>query len=163
MPLPESMSREFTLTDGNGRRYLTISYSEPPALNTEFVAALTEQYVQFSGQTFPDILVELMRSENVMINPDRPLVIYKNMMVELERCDVGQVELVFDEARLSIDGKKGEATLSFLITANGHSIGQGQKTMLLGGLRPYDQSAIDSIVLDYTSAKEAYLGVVSAD
>ena len=92
-----------------------------------------------------------------MINPDRPLVIYKQMSVVLDAFEATDLRLEFDGSELSSDGKKGEAHLNFKLYSGTQPIGRGQKIMLLGGLRPYDQAAIDAIVNTYNEAKKAYL------
>jgi len=77
--LPEKTAACFNIMGDNDKSYLDISLSGSQTHEAEFIAALTEKYVQFSGQTFPHILVPLMQQENTMINPSRPLVIYKNI------------------------------------------------------------------------------------
>lgn len=156
LTLPTDVGRTCTLSDAKDRHFLTIDYSAQPTLNPEFVSRLIEQYVKFSGQTFPDILVELMRNENAMINPNRPLVIYKEMMLQLDQLDGENVSVVFDEATLTRDEKKGEAKLRFSLSCDGEKIGEGQKVMLLGGLREFDESAMESIIAEYIEARNSY-------
>lgn len=154
--LPHLVTDEITLADDNGREFLNVSYQQAPANNPVFIEELTRQYVAFSGQTFPDILVSLMQQENVMINPARPLVIYKSMRVELDQMDGLDIQLELDKTTLAVDGKKGEATLEFVLKSAGQIMGRGQKIMLLGGLRDYDQDAIDAIVDEYRRWQQAY-------
>lgn len=154
--LPETVETSCTLSDVKERNFLTMQYSEPPTLNPEFIANLTEQYVKFSGQTFPDILVGLMRKENAMINPARPLVIYKEMVIELTELDGGNVQLEFDEATLNRNDKKGEARLKFKLSSEGRVIGNGEKVMLLGGLRDFDEDAMNAVIAEYNLARNAY-------
>lgn len=152
--LPPAAGLSLRLEDASDRQYLNVEYSEPPVNNPDFIAALTQLYVAFSGQTFPDILVTLMKQENVMINPARPLVIYRDMQVELSQLDGGSLGLSLDQTRLEVDGKKGLAVLDFVITSDDSIIGRGQKTMVLVGLREYDQEAIDGIVTEYMARKQ---------
>jgi len=154
--LPDSVDDTCTLLDEKGRHYLSAEYSTSPTLNPKFVARLTEQYVKFSGQTFPDILVGLMRQENAMINPKRPLVIYKEMVLELDELDGDDVALTFESASLSRSDKKGEAQLEFTLTAGGRPIGSGRKVMLLGGLRDFDQQAMDDVINEYEASRRRY-------
>jgi len=150
--LPD-VGRSLVLEDASARQYLQVKFDQEPSNNPEFIAKLTELYVTFSGQTFPDILVPLMQSANVMINPARPLVIYKDMQVELDQLDGADLSLSLDSTSLDVDGKKGVALLEFVITSENAVIGRGQKTMVLGGLREYNQSDIDGIVADYMTRK----------
>jgi len=121
-----------------------------------FVASLVEQYVRFSGKTFPDILVELMSDNNVMINPARPLVIYKDMSLSLDRLHGENLNLSLDNASMDVEGKKGKACLRFIIKDGDDVSGRGEKNMLLSGLREFDQAAMDDIVNQYAEWKSAY-------
>lgn len=154
--LPDQVATAVTLTDDKNKEFLNVVYAESPTNDQTFVAELTQQYVAFSGQTFPDILVALMQQENVMINPARPLVIYKSMQVELDQLHGEDIQLSLDKTAMEVDGKKGEATLEFIIMSAGKLIGRGQKIMLLGGLREYDQTAIDAIIDEYRQWQKAY-------
>ena len=66
------------------------------------------------------------------------------------------VELRFRDASFAGSGKKGEVTLAFDLYEAGELFGSGDKKMLLGGLRPYDQSVIDELVEDYNRVKYAF-------
>ncbi|MBX2839833.1 MAG: DUF3581 domain-containing protein [Gammaproteobacteria bacterium] len=156
IPLPDTLSEQTELADGEDKVYLTLTVSEPLEAGRDAVAELTEQYVMFSGSTFPDILVELMRDHDVMINPDRPLVIYKDMGIRLRSLSDDPVELSFTNAVMDVQGKKAQATLRFDITQKGQVIGEGEKNMLLGGLRGYDESAMQAIVEQYNEWKASY-------
>ena len=106
-----------------------------------------------------------MQTNKVMINPARPLVIYKSMQVNLidsaseilSRAATNELLLELSSSSMQIDGKKATATLEFELSAAGSKVGDGNKIMLLGGLREYDQQAIDEIVLQYNSWKQDYV------
>jgi len=155
--LPKELSGEFSLLDQNDKPMMTIHSSGERNKNSHFISALIEKYVQFSGRTFPEIIIDLLRKNNVMINPARPLVIYKDMVVEIERFPDGELELDFSGAVMTVEGKKGTVRLEFDLFVDGQKIGHGTKDMVVSGLRPYEQSAIDTIVNDYNATKEAYL------
>lgn len=142
--------------DGDNKVYLEVTRDGMHSADAGVVAAIVEAYVKFSGQTFPFVLVDLMKSENVMINPARPLVMYKSMALSLNRLDVQSVELRLRDASLTGSGKKGEVTLAFDLYEAGELFGTGDKKMLLGGLRPYDQDVIDELVADYNRIKYAF-------
>jgi len=168
--MPESIGERFELSGADGKNFLTLLMSGQRVPAGAFVDALSMRYVQFSGKTFPDILVPLMKQNAVMLNPARPLVIYKNMSISLnDQCfdtttenvlaasDSGfddlQLELDDDQTRLELQGKKGEAILNFTIQLKGVEIGTGRKKMILGGLRTYEQAAIDDVVQQYRERK----------
>ncbi len=154
--LPESLQAENHIHDESDRHLLSMSVSGDKTNDKQFVTNLVEQYVQFSGKTFPDILVGLMHENNTMINPARPLVIYKDMSLQLERLHGDELSLSLDKATLDVDGKKGKACLRFVIRSHGEIIGRGEKNMLLSGLREYDAAAMDDIVAQYAQWKAAY-------
>ena len=113
------------------------------------VETLIRKYVAFSGQNFPHILLPLMEEHNVMINPSRPLVIYQSMSFELESLDFSDLDLKLDSTSLNVEGKRGEALLKFVFTENGKQVGAGEKTLLLSGLRPYEEKAMSDLAAEY--------------
>ena len=156
---PDSDAPKLDITDTDGKTYLSLERSGNTTRSAERINALTRCYVQFSGHTFPHILVPLMAEHKLMINPDRPLVIYESMSISLDKLDFGTPELELRNAELNIQGKRGDACLSFIVKSNGIDIGEGEKTMLLSGLRPFDQEKIDALVADYMACKQGYQAV----
>jgi len=154
--LPEHLTNEFSLLDQNDKSMMTIHSSGKQSQNKSFISSLIEKYVQFSGRTFPEILIDLMQKNEVMINPARPLIIYKDMVIEIDEFLEGLLELEFSGASMKVDGKKGSVKLEFDLFVDGQTIGHGTKDMVVSGLRPFEQSAIDTIVSDYNATKEAY-------
>lgn len=154
--LPSMLSAEFSLLDQHDKSQMSIRSSGEQTHDMSFITKLVTQYVQFSGRTFPDILVELMQQNGVMINPSRPLVIYKDMAIEIDTFASGDLALEFSGALMTVDGKKGSVQLNFDISVDGQKIGSGTKSMVVSGLRPYEQSAVDKIVENYNASKQAY-------
>jgi len=152
---PEHINNEFSVSDANGKHYMDISLSGEVSTDKAFIESLIERYVQFSGQAFPHVLVPLMEKEGVMINPARPLVIYKNMTIQLDDFTSGQIELKLTKPSLQAYGKKGQVTLDFAILCDEKEIGRGTKNMVLSGLRPYEQDQVDAIITDYNDLKKA--------
>ena len=151
--LPECESTELELKDANGKSYLSIKCEGEATKSADLISALSESYVQFSGRAFPHILVPLMRDNNVMINPDRPLVMYQSMCLSLDTLDLENVSLEVSSNELSVNGKRGEVSLNYVIKSNEKVIGKGQKKMLLSGLREYDAKKMDEVVAYYDERK----------
>ena len=63
------------------------------------------------------------------------------------------VELV--DVSLLVEGKKGSVTLRFDLKSKGETIGTGAKTMVLSGLRAYEESIKNAIVDDYNILRSA--------
>ncbi|ORU90354.1 MAG: hypothetical protein A6F71_05145 [Cycloclasticus sp. symbiont of Poecilosclerida sp. M] len=157
--IPNALASEsdFEVCDQNEKTLMRIERSDASTSNQEFIVGLIERYVEFSGHTFPDILTPLMKSKGVMINPARPLVIYTNMEIHIDDFANGEMSLDFASASLDVDEKKGRVELKFDVEVDGTTIGHGIKNMVLGGLRAYEQSVIDTLVLEYNETKAGYL------
>ncbi|BFM16806.1 DUF3581 domain-containing protein [Maricurvus nonylphenolicus] len=146
---------KLAITDTNDKTYLTIERSGDNSQNAELISALTRCYVEFSGQTFPHILVPLWKGKDVMINPARPLVIYESMSIDLDTLEISQPGLeLSDETCLDVDGKRGNVRLAFNLLDGDKVVGRGEKRMVLSGLRAYDQTAIDDLVEFYNDRKQ---------
>ncbi len=140
--------------DDTGKSYLSITRSGDTSHDDTAITSLAKGYVEFSGRTFPHILVPLMQKEGLMINPGRPLVIYESMEIDLERLDIINPELELTETSFEVNGKKGRGKLGFCLKQGGDIIGNGIKNMSLRGLRPYEQEQIDIIVDDYMQRRD---------
>jgi hypothetical protein len=117
------------------------------------VEQLIRNYVQFSGQNFPHILVPLMQEHDVMINPARPLVIYESMSLEFSDLNFSELNIRLSNTSLDVQGKRGNAQLSFTVFDGDKEIGQGVKKLVLSGLRAYEQTAVDQMCEQYLSSK----------
>lgn len=155
--IPDAGEQNIKLIDQNDKAIMSIEVSGDQTTDDHFVLSLIEKYVQFSGKTFPDILMGLMKQQGVMINPSRPLVIYRDMAVHIDAFPEGELSLEFAGASLNAEGKKGDVKLEFDLFVDRKKIGHGAKSMVIGGLRPYDAAAADKIVADYNQVKQAGL------
>jgi hypothetical protein len=152
--LPEVQAREISIYDENDKKYLDVSSDGDVNKDPKLINSLTQSYVQFSGLTFPHVLVPLMQENNVMINTERPLVIYDHMRISLATLDIDSVDLSLSNSVFRIYGKRGDIALNYELSCNGETVGQGQKKMVLSGLREYDQGKIDALVEAYTARKD---------
>ena len=98
-----------------------------------------------------------MKENNVMINTERPLVIYDHMRIALDTLDIDEVTLSLAGSDFRLYGKRGDVALNFDLSCNGERIGKGQKKIVMSGLREYDQASIDGLISTYTQRKENYL------
>lgn len=150
---PNQIVKQADIVDSNDKVYLSVSAEDEKTHCPALINALTKAYVDFSGHTFPGILVNLMKENNVMINPARPMVMYQSMSIDLFTLEIETLELQLAQTRLTIEGKRGDAWLEFDLLSNGKHVGHGKKHMLLSGLRAYDQQSIDTMVEQYTQSK----------
>jgi hypothetical protein len=153
MPEP---AEEIHIADEEGREYLRVKREGNISCDELLLQNLTRSYVQFSGQTFPHILVPLLAEQNVMIHPDRPLVIYESMSIDLDRLDIEKPLIRGDYNRLGVTGKRGTVELAFHLEDDGEVVGRGKKHMLLMGLREYDKDATEAAISSYNNSKTSF-------
>lgn len=144
-----------TICDAQDKVYLSLQHDGPCQHDLAVIEPLIRDYVQFSGQNFPHILQPLMQQHNVMINPQRPLVIYESMALSFSRLPQQRVELRLTNSSLLVEGKRGTALLEFSLTEQGELIGKGEKRMILSNLMPYDETQMQLMVAEYNSRKVA--------
>lgn len=156
LTFPNEIINDFDIVDSKNKTYLTVEASGEKTHSASLINALTKAYVNFSGHTFPDILVKLMTENNIMINPARPMVMYQCMKISLERLDITTLTLKLAKTSITIEGKRGDAWLEFDLISEGKIVGHGKKHMLLSGLREYCQDNVDAMVEQYTNSKIAY-------
>ncbi|GAK83782.1 hypothetical protein JCM19238_1344 [Vibrio ponticus] len=150
-------SKEASVVDANGKEYLHMSREGEVNLNPEFIEHVVTNYVQFSGMNFPHIMVPLMEEKQMMINCQRPLVIYESMEVEFSRLDISAPEVKFAGATFDVEGKRGLVTLNFDFIQDGEIVGNGIKRMVASGLKPYTQEDIDDLVNRFNERKDNFL------
>jgi len=158
LQLPDLAEQQLVITDAEGKQYLNVEREGQCSSDPQLIQGLTSRYVQFSGRTFPHILVPLMSEHGIMINPARPLVIYESMEIDLDHLEIPAPELEFTRSLLEVNGKRGRVRLEFTLKVADEIVGRGAKYMSLRGLRPFDQETVDQMVKAYTDHKQAYIG-----
>ncbi len=155
--LPEE-APHISIQGTNGKEYLSVEHTGDNSNDDSLIKSLTESYVTFSGHTFPHILIPLMTEKDVMINPDRPMVMYHSMLIDLDELALSNVELKLDEEKtiFKMEGKRGNVCLAFNLTNDGKVIGRGEKHMVVSGLKPYEKTVVDKVSEDYALWKKAY-------
>lgn len=153
---PNRMAQQMVIKDQNDKIYLEIEQAGAISQDMALIEAFTKADVAFSGHSFPHLLVPLMEQNNVMINPEKPMVIYDSMLVEFSDLNAQHPTLKLTETSLVMNGKRGKVKIAFDTYEGERKIGHGYKTMVLSGLRDYDQDAIDDLVTQYENAKKTY-------
>jgi hypothetical protein len=105
---------------------------------------------------FPHILQPLMKAHQLMINPQRPLVIYQSMTLDFLRFSAQCPSLHLSSSELTIDGKRGNVLLQFELRDGAEVIGKGEKRMILSNLVPYDEVQMQAMVDFYNGRKESF-------
>jgi hypothetical protein len=154
--LEEKPGDAYELCDAAGKTYLHVDRSGKVAHDSQMIEHLARSYVAFSGQNFPHILLPLMQDQGVMINTERPMVIYESMDFKLKRLDIPGVKLRLVDSRMQVDGKRGDVRLRFEFLCGEMVVGTGCKRLLLSGLRPYEQGGMDQLVTAYLTRRDSY-------
>ena len=157
LSFPESPGDHFKIVDGREKSYLEVSRSGQVSNNAAAIENLTKNYVYFSGHNFPHLLVPIMAENNIMINPQRPLVIYDSMSLQFDTLDLQEPTVEFAGHSFIADGKRGEVQFDLRLMDQGVEVGSGLKTLILSGLREYQQDAVDTMVSGYQASKDRYL------
>lgn len=155
LSIQNDTDHQLTLIDQNGKSYLSVEHQGEVSHEPELIRNLVCKYVTFSGHTFPHILVPLMRERSIMVNTDRPLVIYESMAIDLTRLDIIDLDLELSHANLDVSGKRGDVSLEFQLNAGGETVGHGKKNFVLSGLRPFDEDKIQQLVDRYEERKKS--------
>ena len=156
LKFPKRPTETFDIVDNQGKQYLEVNRNGDNSTDMQLIEAFTRAYVAFSGHSFPHILVPLMKEHQVMINPDRPMVIYESMSFKLDRLDIQSPTLELIDSSLEVQGKRGTVRLQFQVLENGEPVGNGYKTLVLSGLREYDEAKVQGLVDDYELIKADY-------
>jgi hypothetical protein len=157
---PEAPGEHFKIVDSREKSYLEVSRSGQVANSSAAIESLTKNYVYFSGQNFPHLLVPIMAENNIMINPQRPLVIYDSMSLQFDTLDLKEPTVEMAGHSFKAEGKRGDVQFELRIMDQGVQVGSGLKTLILSGLREYQQDAVDTMVRDYQASKDHYLELV---
>jgi hypothetical protein len=157
---PVTDAENIDVTDKQGKTYLQIERAGQITRQQDLIETLIRDYVAFSGQNFPYVLVPLLAKENVMFNIDRPLVIYESMTLTFAHLDFHNPRIEMLEPKMEVNGKRATAYLYFQILADNDVVGTGFKKLTVSGLRDYEAEPMRIFVDDYLARKQDYLGDV---
>lgn len=144
---------EVRVVDANQKRYMAMARAGEQLNNAKLAEQLTRAYVAFSGHTFPHILVPLWREQGVMINPARPMVIYQSMHLQFDRLDIEDLQLEAAGSTMTVDGKRGQVKVSFIFKDGAQVVGRGEKSLVLSGLREFNEADVAGVVSYYDERK----------
>ena len=92
-----------------------------------------------------------MAEQGWMINTLRPLVLYQSMSLEMEYFDFTNLALQQVGAEFKAHGKRAEVRLIFELHDEERRVGRGSKTLIAGGLRPYEDGPMQVLVKNYAN------------
>jgi hypothetical protein len=155
---PDSDADLIDVTDNQGKIYLQIERSGDLSRDSALIESFTRDYVAFSGQNFPYVLVPLLAEKNVMFNLNRPLVIYESMTLSFHHLNFQQASVDMMEPKMEVNGKRASAFLHFQIKAGENVVGAGFKKLAISVLNGYESEPMQAFVDEYLARKNGYLG-----
>ncbi|WP_108944526.1 DUF3581 domain-containing protein [Shewanella halifaxensis] len=156
LQFPDDVAEDFDIRDSKDKCYLEVHRSGDVRHCDSQIESFIRKYVAFSGLNFMHILVPMMKQHQVMINPARPLVIYESMSFDLTTLDFIEVSLKLVKQDLQIEGKRGDVTLTFELLSGDTIVGTGVKTLVMSGLRPYEEESALQMCDAYESRRVAF-------
>lgn len=154
---PDTNEDQFDIDGNNNKTILKVDRRGEINKDASMVTELMRNYVSFSGQNFPYVLVPLMAKQKVMINLTRPLVMYESMTLEFEHLNFTDPKVEMLDPELNVDGKRGNAFFHFQIKSGSEIVGKGFKKIVISGMREYEEGAMQEFVDNYLARKETYL------
>jgi hypothetical protein len=154
---PDTDATQIDVNDNQGKTYLQIERSGNLSRESALIESFTRDYVAFSGQNFPYVLVPLLAKENVMFNLNRPLVIYESMTLSFDHLDFPQASVKMMDPKMEVNGKRASAFLYFQINAGENVVGSGFKKLAISVSNSYEAQPMQAFVDDYLARKNGYL------
>lgn len=162
LDFPDTDAEQIDVIDNLGKTYLQIERSGGLSRDPALIESFARDYVAFSGQNFPYVLVPLLAQENVMFNLNRPLVIYESMTLSFEHLNFRQVSVEMMEPKMEVNGKRASAFLHFQIKNGENVVGAGFKKLAISVLSGYESQPMQAFVDEYLARKNDYLGNLAA-
>lgn len=159
---PDSDADLIDVTDNQGKTYLQIERSGDLSRDSALIESFTRDYVAFSGQNFPYVLVPLLAEKNVMFNLNRPLVIYESMTLSFHHLNFQQASVDMMEPKMEVNGKRASAFLHFQIKSGENVVGTGFKKLAISVLNGYESEPMQAFVDEYLARKNGYLGTLTS-
>ena len=154
---PEADGDQIVINNEQGKSVLEISRKGNISHDPELIDSLIKNYVVFSGQNFPTLLMPLMKKHNVMFNPARPLVMYNSMSFEFDTLSLNNpVNVELADSYFEVQPKRADNFLHFNIADGEKAVGRGIKKIVVGGLKPYEHEAITTFSDAYEARRSAF-------
>lgn len=154
---PEDKGEHIVITNENGRSVLEITRHGKISRDPELIKSLIQNYVVFSGQNFPTLLMPLMKKHGVMFNPARPLVMYNSMSFEFDTLSLNNpLQVKLADSFFDVKPKRADNFLHFNIADGEKIIGRGIKKLVVAGLKPYEHETITAFSNAYEARRLAF-------
>lgn len=155
---PDTGDDRFEVTDSQGKPYLQVERSGALSRDSTLIESFIRDYVAFSGQNFPYVLVPLLAKENVTFNINRPLVIYESMTLKFDHLNFLQASVKMLEPKMEVNGKRASAFLHFQINSGDKIVGVGFKKLAISVTDGFEAESMQAFVDEYLAKKNAFQG-----
>ncbi len=156
---PDTDAEHIDINDDQHKTYLQIDRSGKINHDPVLIEGFIRDYVAFSGQNFPYVLVPLLAREKVMFNINRPLVIYESMTLSFQQLDFQQAHVEMLDPTIEVNGKRATAFLHFQVKSEQNSIvGTGFKKLAISVPSDFEAEPMQAFVDEYLARKQDYLG-----
>lgn len=154
---PDVDSDHIVVTNEQGKSVLEIKKQGNTSHDPALIESLIKNYVVFSGQNFPNLLMPLMKKHGVMFNPARPLVMYNSMSFEFDTLALtNPLHVELADSLFEVEPKRANNFLHFAINDGEEMIGRGIKKMIVAGLKPYEHESISAFSTAYEARRSAF-------
>ncbi len=150
---PGTDAEQIDVNDNQGKTYLQVARSGDISRDSTLIESFIRDYVAFSGQNFPYVLVPLLAQENVMFNINRPLVIYESMTLSFHHLDFRHAFVEMLEPKIEVNGKRATAFLHFQIKSGEDIVGTGFKKLAISVPSAYEAVPMQAFVDEYLARK----------
>ena len=154
---PDTDAEQIDINDNHRKTYLQVERSGEVSRDSVLIESFIRDYVAFSGQNFPYVLVPLLAQEKVMFNINRPLVIYESMTLSFHHLNFQQASVEMLDPKIEVNGKRASAFLHFQIKADGNIVGTGFKKLAISVPSVYEAGPMQAFVDEYLTRKHDYL------
>jgi len=155
---PDTDAEQIDVTDHQGKPYLQVERSGGLSRDSTLIESFIRDYVAFSGQNFPYVLVPLLAKKNVTFNINRPLVIYESMSLSFHHLNFNQASVNMLEPKMEVNGKRASAFLHFQINDGEEVVGTGLKKLAISILHGFEAEPMQAFVNEYLARKNGYQG-----
>lgn len=154
---PDAEGEDIIITNEQGKSVLEIKKQGKNSHDPVLIESLIKNYVVFSGQNFPTLLMPLMKKHNVMFNPARPLVMYNSMSFEFDNLSLDNpVNVKLADTYFEVEPKRANNFLHFDLADGERAIGRGIKKLVIAGLKPYEHDLITAFSDAYEARRAAF-------
>ena len=154
---PQTQSSDIVIQNKNEKSVLEINRQGEVTKKSAFITSFTKNYVQFSGENFPSVLMPLMKEHQVMFNTARPLVMYHSMSFEFDTFELeNEMRLTLSGSNMVVEPKRANSFLHFDIFDGDKKIGHGVKKLIVAGLKPYDEEKITEFVANFEAIRDTF-------